>query len=262
MSATVPEIEQSFREIAQMLKSRCSLDKFSKNKSFLATKVNKKEILFDILFSEQSKMDPEVRYNLAVYVLEFIEGEAGPFASIEAFRAVEGKAHHFIGARFANKKDYEINTYTDFLTIRENAMQTHISSENYPLIVPLLFKRLCFTKEGFSYLAVVGNLSAVISDLKKLDNYTEKHCTEGEFILKNVRQETGIDISDESDSVKKSKKLREQRLFYITQKIGWQYCYSHIKIGDIRIYIYQDVQEQKIYVPYIGGHLSTALFKC
>lgn len=263
VGTSLPEIEQSFREMAKMLRSKCDLDDFFKNSSFLETKVNKKDKLLNILFDYSSKIDLDVRNNLVGYVLDRIDNEGGPYASIEAFRSVPGKAHHFIGARFVNKKDYEINTYAEFLSKRENTMLTNISNENYPLFIPHMFKRVRFTEDGFDGLASVGNLGAVISDLKKLDNYTENHCTEGEFIMRNIRQEMGIDISGESESVHNNKKLRDLRYFFISPEIGWQYCYNHIKIGgDIRIYIHQDVREQKIYVPYVGEHLSTALHKC
>lgn len=262
MGASMSEIEQSFREIAKMLRCKYTLDVFYKYSSFLTTKVNKKEILLNVLFDQRSKIDPDVRNNLVGYVLDRIEKKAGPFASIEEFKEIAGESHHFIGARFANKKKYEISTHAEFVSKRENSIFANISSANYDKFAPYLYKNVEFVGAGSSMLASTQNFKLVINDLRELDKYVEQYWIAGEFSIRDARRSTGVDMSDESVQLKDNKDLRNLRHFYINQTIGWQYCYFHIKQGDTRIHFFPDARTRKIYVPYIGGHLSTVLYKC
>ena len=65
-----------------------------------------------------------------------------------------------------------------------------------------------------------------------------------------------MNISDESDKVKNTPRLKRQRNFKISDKIGSQYCFFHIKLDTIRIHIYPEEQEKVIYIAYIGSHLD------
>jgi len=65
-----------------------------------------------------------------------------------------------------------------------------------------------------------------------------------------------VNISDESDSVKSKNQLKQQRYFKISDKLGSQYCYFHVKLGDIRMHIFPDENERVIYVAYVGAHLD------
>ena len=80
----------------------------------------------------------------------------------------------------------------------------------------------------------------------------------GGFRLSVLQQEYGMDISDESDTVKNTPRLRQQRYFRISNERGRQYCFFHIKLGNIRVHIYPEEQERVIYVAYIGPHLDLA----
>ena len=262
MGASMSEIEQSFREIAKMLRCKYTLDVFYKHSSLLTTKVNKKEILLNVLFDQHSKIDPDVRNNLVGYVLDRIEKEAGSFASIEEFKEIAGESHHFIGARFANKKEYEISTHAEFVSKREDSIFANISNANYATFAPYLYKNVVFVGAGSSMLASVQNFKSVINDLRELDNFVEQYWTAGEFSIREAKRKTGVDMSDESEQVKANKDLRAQRFFFINQEIGRQYCYYHIKQGDTRVHFYPDARTLKIYVPYVGGHLPTVLYKC
>lgn len=63
-------------------------------------------------------------------------------------------------------------------------------------------------------------------------------------------------ISDESDTVKQKPKLKSARYFNIPD-VGGQYCFLHIKAGDLRIHIYPHEAKKIVYVAYIGSHLPT-----
>ena len=42
----------------------------------------------------------------------------------------------------------------------------------------------------------------------------------------------------------------------VSEIIGSQYCFFHVKLGDIRMHIYPNEDERVIYVAYVGAHLD------
>ncbi len=63
-------------------------------------------------------------------------------------------------------------------------------------------------------------------------------------------------VSDESSSVNKDPKKREERLFWLED--GREvYCESHVKLPHgYRMHFYPDASEKRIYVAYLGPHLT------
>jgi len=96
----------------------------------------------------------------------------------------------------------------------------------------------------------------VFSCLKKLDDYAITW-REGGFSLNDLRSQSLMDISGESDST--MNKYSVERKFRLSNGFKEQFEF-HIKIPDLRIYFLPDEKTHKITVGYIGKHLRTALF--
>jgi len=122
----------------------------------------------------------------------------------------------------------------------------------------LLFSRLILCPGVEDNLEKIGSkyLSRIVNRLVTLDNYAANEWLNGEFSYKKAISSTFLDISLESDGT--MKRYGNERLFKMPdgRKI---YFELHIKTGDLRIYFYPE--NSKIYIGYIGKHLTTVKFK-
>ena len=78
----------------------------------------------------------------------------------------------------------------------------------------------------------------------------------GSFQIRILQQNYNVTISDESDTVKRNPLLKQKRYFKVSDEIGSQYCFYHLKLDNIRIHIYPNEFEKVIYVTYVGKHLD------
>lgn len=64
------------------------------------------------------------------------------------------------------------------------------------------------------------------------------------------------EVSGESESVNKDSKKKKERMFWLED--GRQvYCENHVKLPDgFRMHFYPDAEEKRIYVAYLGSHLT------
>lgn len=258
---SVLEIENSFREIARMLNDECKLDKFYKNSDFLYTLIKKRTTIYDILYGYHSRFDKDLLYRVVPNILGRFQESYGPYRTINEFEDAinKGEGYFFLGAKFKNKKVYEIEKYEDYFSEREKILLNNISSKNCTTFIPLLLKNVFLTQDGYNMFAMITRKKQVCEILMNLDEYVVDCMSAHNFSVDEVRR-FGLDISDESESVHKNPKYSAMRSFYINNQLKNQLCFFHIKIGGIRIYVYPDNTNKKIYIPYIGNHLPTQLY--
>jgi len=108
-------------------------------------------------------------------------------------------------------------------------------------------------KRQLSNVGMSGHLNQIIDRLRALDAFAEKW-NNGNFDLNRLNAETNLRVSGESSST--LSQYSGQRRFKLPD--GRRALFDlHIKIGDLRFHFYPDDAVRKVYVGYIGGHLST-----
>lgn len=93
--------------------------------------------------------------------------------------------------------------------------------------------------------------------LSGLNQYGEERTA---FSLQDIKDFTGLNMSDESDTVKQNPRYRQLREFFIEgERIFFGY---HVKnfSGGLRLHFFPDREKQVIYVGYFGNHLPTGRF--
>lgn len=160
---------------------------------------------------------------------------------------------------FAMEDKNHVCTFDFFCSNRKSIAKNIADGTNFDSISSLLFDKIKVTSAALEQIQNLGNgdsFKRVLESLMSLDNYNTKSWQSGGFRLRAVQQEYNVTISDESDTVKRKPQLKQQRYFNISAKLGSQYCFHHVKLGDIRIHIYPDEDERVIYIAYIGSHLD------
>lgn len=259
---SVAEVENSFRELSKITGDAYPDEFFCMNVNFYTEKVSEKTTMMELLYGPNSQFDKNLLHRVVPFVFGRFNTSYGPYLTIGDFKkAVQnGKKHYFLGAKFKNKLEHEIETHAEYLLRRTDCLRNSLTGRNCTIILPKLLSKVKLTANGYEMLATVAGFKRVCNDIITLDDYVNRYWTDGGFSIRDVQRTVGIDISNESDSVKTNKDLRALRHFFINQEIGWQYCYYHIKIGDTRMYIYPDISNRNIYIPYIGRHLPTQLY--
>ena len=104
-----------------------------------------------------------------------------------------------------------------------------------------------------------NHIQKVIEQLDLLQQYFSS--LQGKFSLKELKT-LGIDVSDESDSVKNNPKLRALRLFTLPDG-SRDYFYYHVKFFgkfETRLHFLPIPNSSKCYFGYIGKHLKTQMY--
>jgi hypothetical protein len=119
-----------------------------------------------------------------------------------------------------------------------------------------LFPHLQLCGEVEEQLSKIGNsgyFKQIVDRLREFDNAVS-NWSNGAFSYKDINAKYSLRISPESD--KTMEKYGNERIFSLP-KGGTEYFELHIKTGDLRFHFFADNQNQKVYVGYIGPHLST-----
>lgn len=163
---------------------------------------------------------------------------------------------------FMNEDRNHIRSFEFFSRNRKQIAKEVANGMNFSTISSLLISKIRFTDNAIGQIRNLGSSDAfrkVLDTVCTLDKYNvDSWLLGGGFRLSVLQQEYGMDISDESNTVKNTPRLRQQRYFRISNERGGQYCFFHIKLGNIRVHIYPEEQERVIYVAYIGPHLDLA----
>ena len=164
---------------------------------------------------------------------------------------------------FDDVKDlYHICCIEEYREKRKLLAKQIISADNFAALQPILLNNLQFSSDALSQIVALGDrrIASLCVVFEKVNDYCYMQM-ENNFRIKMLRDSYSVDISDESDTVKQQDKLKSQRHFYVSNAIGWQYCFVHIKVGDLRIYIHPDNDKNRIHIVYVGQHLSTQRYK-
>lgn len=171
----------------------------------------------------------------------------------EAFKDSENALWGII---FPTNEIYTLSTAQDYLRFRHTTIFNLLNENTFRELKSLLFKNLIFSDDAIEQITHVGdkNFHQLVSRLMDLERYNAQW-TIGAFSTKDINAKTSLNVSDESDSVKGNEKLSRERLFSLPN-IGSKYCFLHIKTGDYRFHFYPNEENHRIYMAYIGPHLT------
>ena len=159
---------------------------------------------------------------------------------------------------FASEDRHHIRSYNFFCSNRKSIAKGIINGMNFDDVSSLLIENVRITEKAMDQICHLGggdNFKRVLDTICSLDSYNNSWSS-GRFHVRALQQEYNLDISDESDTVKNKRQLKQQRYFNISDKIGSQYCFLHVKMGSTRMHIFPDEDERVIYVAYVGPHLD------
>lgn len=160
---------------------------------------------------------------------------------------------------FAAEDRNHICSYDFFCSNRKAIAKGVINGTNLSNISSLLFDRIRIASDAMGQLANLGSggdFKKTMDAITSLDSYNINTWNSGSFQVRTLKEEYNVTISDESDTVKRTPQLSRQRYFKVSEKIGSQYCFYHVKLGDIRMYIFPNEEERIIYIVYVGPHLD------
>lgn len=152
-----------------------------------------------------------------------------------------------------------ICSYNFFCSNRKLIAKEIINGMNFDNVSSLLIDKVRITDNATEQIRHLGGgdgFKKVLDSICSLDSYNTESWLSGSLRIRTLQQDYNVIISDESDTVKRKNHLRQQRHFRISDKIGYQYCFFHVKLGDIRMHIFPNEDEKVIYVAYVGSHLD------
>lgn len=152
-----------------------------------------------------------------------------------------------------------ISSYDFFCSNRRAIAKGIANGTNLSDISSLLFDKIRIARDAMGQICNLGSggdFKKVMDAICSLDSYNTNMWNAGSFQIKALQKDYNVTVSDESDTVKRTPRLMEQRYFKVSEIIGSQYCFFHVKLGDIRMHIYPNEDERVIYVAYVGAHLD------
>lgn len=260
-NATVDETSRHLQEINDILSVADHKDHFYRNTKFTECSYGKKLKIFDLLYSYIPDMQLKMRV-LPLLMQRFQVTDRSYVEPKQMYADFPKQYNALLGPRFVNVQNSKcfIVTKTDYLDFREDILINCVDVKNFETFCTTYLRHIVITQDAFKQAKFhAKDISKVYIDLVKLDDYIQKGLWRGRFNWIDVGSQTGIDISDESDSTKQDPKLSHRRHFVIPG-IGGKDCYIHIKPGSIRMHIYPDDVTKIVHVPYIGRHLPTKRF--
>lgn len=140
-----------------------------------------------------------------------------------------------------------LSDHDNFFKIKEDEQKIGITKNNFWIRRKEFFpEKIFFCKE-------------IERQINKMDNLLFKQSVSVlRDIETNRKKITDYDCSPESESTGNNPKFRAKRLFTIDEKKV--FFTNHIKVGGNRIYFLE--KNDRIYIGYIGKHLSTSTGKC
>jgi hypothetical protein len=119
-----------------------------------------------------------------------------------------------------------------------------------------LFPNLILCGEVKNQISLIGQSGYFnqIVDKLRVFNLAVENWKNGNFSYRDINANYALRISPESDQT--MAKYRNQRVFQLPDG-GTDYFELHIKTGDLRFHFLPDNNSKKVYVGYIGPHLST-----
>lgn len=163
----------------------------------------------------------------------------------------------FLCAKTSRPAVSVIVDYINYFDFRAFMVIQTIGQANFQKCCNIMFKHVIVTVDACTMVKPLGKfIRQIFETLLILDDYIQTTWTNGVFNEREIATKTSLNISDESTTVKQNPIYSRKRYFRIPG-IGSQYCFIHIKTGALRLHIYPDNDNKKVYVPYIGVHLPT-----
>lgn len=260
---TIEEIENHLNRITEIIAKADDYDHFYKSKTFCSFPYGRHDtignVLFEKLKNEQLKLRivPAILKRFASIDESFVQQNQMQDRFPSYFNA-------FFGPKFVNvnKAVCYLVHVNDYQFFRDSNLENTVDTRNIEKYHHIVSKQVILTSEAIKMVKSKGGcVRKLFEAIKELQKYIDGGNWTGRFDEHDVSQKTKINISDESDSVKRNPQFSKYRLFPVPNH-GNQYCFLHIKDGtDTRFVIYPDEKEKKVYVVYVGTHLPTQKYK-
>lgn len=254
-NTSIAETEEHLRELNKIIATDSQLSEYYRWEGFENAPYGKKSTIA-LMMNELN--DRQLYFKVLPHLLQRFQTIDKTFLLPTDMDAVFPKMFNaFLGPRFVNIRQAKcfVKNEKEFLEYRDAVIFNTISGNNLPEYCGAMLNHVIITDEGFAKARPLGNeLNTLYKDMVALDRYIDSGNWKGRFSEHDLCQRCNVNISDESDSVKQNPKKNYHRYFKIP-RIGGQYCFLHIKEGNLRIHIYPDEKSKIVYVPYIGPHL-------
>lgn len=162
----------------------------------------------------------------------------------------------FWGEVFQSKETFCLSTIEDYNTFRHKSVLNNITSQNFWQWKDYLFEKIRFcngVKEQIERMGSSRFFQQMVNKLVDLDNYNT-NWTQGACTPNQINKATKLQVSNESDTVRNDKTLKNYRMFQLPNG-ETKYFEMHIKTGELRIHFFPLDAEHTIYIGYIGHHL-------
>ena len=164
----------------------------------------------------------------------------------------------FLGIDFINttiEVDRQIKNNTEYLTFNHNNLW-NVDFRNFWSKKAKLFPNLIMCGQVQNQIAQIGNSGYFTQIIDRLKDFNEAigNWENGNFSYRDVNANYALRISPESD--KTMDKYGNERICQLPDG-GTDYFELHIKTGDLRFHFLPNNASKKVYVGYIGPHLST-----
>lgn len=255
--ASTVEIEKSFIELNDIVNEKHDEETFLMNESLYEIQTLDGNFC-DVIFSNFS--DTQFSQMVLPKLLDSIKSTEYSFIDIaEMDRQYQNIYNAFYGAKFDNDETYHIYNKEKYTAFKKEKIWDIQDNDKLWERRELLFEKviLCPNVED-SLKETKGYFSQIKNQLIELDNYCINHWKNGTFDYHDACKKSSLTISPESESTNNNEKLKKQRMFKLPNR-RTEYFELHIKSGDLRIHIFPE--NFKIYVGYIGKHLSTMMYK-
>lgn len=232
-----------------------ALDTFLYDAEFLSTIIDGNVEMYRAIF----ELLPDKQFRMAILpkLLSHLTWCGEHFNSVEKLAAkYPNKLNALWGIRDTTQCANFLNTIEAYNKYREQTLEM-IAPIQLMKHKALFLKNLVIIGEAEEQIIAYGygNIyKQIIRHLKKLDVFIQEHWQVGSFNLESLKIYSGLDASDESDSVKKNEHLKRLRYFKLPE-LGARFCYYHIKFSDIRVHFYPDESSNRVFVAYVGKHL-------
>jgi len=253
--ANAVQIENNLRELNDLVfAERAEEDFFWKNDSIW--NCNTLDGNFsDVIFSKLP--DKQLSQQVLPRLFHAITSISHEFTTLEEFDQYYEIYNAFYGIIFDDPVSERYITNKEAYSAFKKKYLWDITPKSLWERREILFSRLILCPDVKSNIVDMGTkyLSQIISRLIELNKYAATKWLTGEFDYRDANRSTSLRISPESEGT--MKRFANERLFKMPD--GSTRCFElHIKTGDFRIYFYPE--NSKIYIGYIGMHLSTVLY--
>lgn len=250
------ELETNMKELMNAFNFYSDVsDTFCYDNSFYSVLCANGEILMNLLFSKLP--DRQFRIVVLPELLKRLTLIDDSIPDKETMDKIFSESENALwGVCFQEEKLYNIDNSEKFRKFKYEAVRKNLNRDNFGDLYHIIFRNLVFSENVINQISIVSDkyFSQIISRLEQLDIFSASW-RNGSFSIKSVNAQTPLNISDESDSVKNNEKLSRER-YFVLPEIGGRYCFLHIKTGDFRFHFYPNEENHRVYIAYVGPHLT------